>query len=64
MVYTPNLNLRYQSEIQFYLEDDIRFNMNALKNFNVDILIQCEERGKKKQMISQLIKFIENGRYL
>ena len=64
MVYTPNLNFRYQSEIQFYLEEDIRFNMDAFKDFNVNILRECEEKGKKKHMISQLIKYIENGRYL
>lgn len=64
MIYTPNLNLRYKSEIQIYLEDDIRFNMDAFSNFNLDILRECEEKGKKKNMISKLIKFIENGRYL
>ena len=64
MVYTTNLNLRYQSEIHSYLEDDLRFDMDAFKNFNLDILRECEKKGKKKHMISQLIKFIENGRYL
>ena len=64
MVYSPNLNLRYKSEIRSYLEKDIRFNLDAFKYFNVDILRECEEKGKKKRMISQLIKFIENGRYL
>lgn len=64
MVYSPNLNLRYQSEIHSYLEDDIRFDLDAFKKFNLDILKECVEKGKKKHMISQLIKFIENGRYL
>ena len=64
MVYSPNLNLRYQSEIHSYLEDDIRFDLDAFKYYNLDILRECEEKGKKKHMISHLIKFIENGRYL
>ena len=64
MLYSPNLNLRYRSEIQSYLEDDLRFNLDAFKNFNLDILRKCEEKGKKRHMISQLIKFIENGWYL
>ena len=64
MVYTPHLNLRYQSEIYSYLEEDLRFDLDALKNFNVEILRKCEEKGKKKKMISQLIKFVENGKYL
>lgn len=64
MVYSPNLNLRYQSEIHSYLEEDICFDSESFKNFNLDILRECVEKGKKKHMISQLIKFIENGRYL
>ena len=64
MVYSHNFNLRYKSEIQSYLEGDIRFNLDAFQNFNLNILRECEEKGKKKHMISQLIKFIENGRYL
>ncbi|MCH5223922.1 MAG: hypothetical protein J1E82_07750 [Muribaculaceae bacterium] len=64
MLYSNNLNLRYQSEIHSYLEEDIRFEMDALCNFNLEILRKCEEKGKKKNMISQLIKFIENGRHL
>jgi hypothetical protein len=41
MVYTPNLNLRYQTEIRDYLKQDIRFDMDALSDLNLDLIKGC-----------------------
>jgi predicted transcriptional regulator of viral defense system len=58
MVYTPNLNFRYQTEIQNYLEEDIRFDMEALSDFDLDIIADCAKVSKKKEMLNQLIRYI------
>lgn len=59
---TPNLNLRYSGEILNYLEQDLRMDVDDILKFDTDILRKCAETGKKKAMITQLIKIIENGR--
>lgn len=60
--YTPHLNLRYISEIREYIESDLRIDFADLLHFNVEIMTECAESGKKKRMINQLIKIIENER--
>lgn len=62
MVFTPNLNLRFQTSMRDYLEEDIRFDMDALLNFDLAIIKECAEVSRKKTMLNQLIKFIENER--
>lgn len=64
MIYTPNLNLRYQSEIKTYLEENLRADMQEIANFDLEILRECSEKGKKQRMIQQLIKFIQNERHI
>lgn len=62
MVFTPNLNLRFQTSMREYLEEDIRFDMDVLLNFNLDIIKDCAEVSRKKTMLNQLIKFIQHER--
>lgn len=62
MVFTPNLNLRFQSSIREYLEEDIRLDMDELLNFDLDIIKDCAEVSRKKTMLNQLIKFIQHER--
>lgn len=62
MVFTPNLNLRFQTSMREYLEEDIRFDLDELFNFNLDIIKECAEVSRKKTMLNQLIKFIEHER--
>jgi hypothetical protein len=62
MVYTPNLNLRFKKEIRDYLEYDIRFDMDALADLNVNIIRQCAEVSRKKTMLTQLVNLVENER--
>ncbi len=62
MVYTPNLNPRFQTAIREYLEEDIRFDMDELDSLDIEIIRECAEVSLKKTMLLQLIKFIENER--
>ena len=54
-----HLNLRYKKEILVWLEEDIRFDMDELFNFDTSILREYAKVGKKKNMINQIIKIIE-----
>ena len=58
IIFTPNLNLRYRSEIATFLEEDLRFDTDELANFNLDIIHQCATKGRKKAAITQLINYI------
>ena len=64
LTYTPNLNLRYTEEVRAWLEEDIRFDMDALAQLDLDIMRRCAAIGRKKAMINQIIKIIENERYI
>lgn len=54
-----HLNLRYKKEILIWLEEDIRFDMDELFNFDTSILREYARVGKKKNMINQIINIIE-----
>ncbi len=62
MVYTPNLNLRFQTAMSQFLEEDLRFDIDELRNFNVEIIEHCAKASRKKNMLRQLIKYIEHER--
>ena len=53
---TPYLNLRYNGETLTWLEDEMRMDMDELSKMNLSILKQCAELGKKRKMISNIIK--------
>ena len=54
--YVPNLSV---IALRRYLEDDIRFDMDELTNFNLEIIRECAECGRKKNTLLNLIKIIE-----
>ncbi len=56
---TSNLNLRYKKEALCYLEDDIRFDMEALRLMNPQIFRDYISVGKKPQSINTILKLIE-----
>ena len=62
MVYTSNLNLRFQTSVRNYLEEDIRFDMDELQNLDLTIIEESAKVAKKKKMLNQLIKFIKHER--
>jgi len=42
-----------------YLEEDIRFDMDELTHFDVEIMRECAEKGNKKLILNNLIKIIQ-----
>ncbi len=56
---TPNLNLRYRKEILNWLEEDMRMDMDILSEMNLDILGQCADTGRKRTMLTQIIKIFK-----
>ncbi len=62
--FTPNLNLRYLEEVRLWLEEDLRFDMEALVQFDLETMRRCAAKGRKKIMINQIIRIIENERHV
>lgn len=62
LIYTPNLNLRYISELKVYLEENMRMDMQDVFRMDTAIIRECANAGRKKVMLNQLIKLIENER--
>ena len=60
IIHTPNLNLRFQRELRTYLEEDLRFDMNALHQMNPMRVEQCLTVGKKKTMLTNLLKIMQS----
>lgn len=55
-LYVPNQSV---VALQRYLEDDIRFDIDELANFDTEIIRECAECGRKKNTLQNLIKIIE-----
>lgn len=62
IVFTRGLSLRYKKEMRKFLEEDLRFDIDALGDFNLGILKECASEGKKTVAINQLIKLTEDVR--
>ena len=56
---TSGLNLRDLSEARDYLKNDLRFEMDALKDFSLDIFKQYMNCGKKPRSIETIIKLLD-----
>ena len=55
---TSGVNLRYKKEAQAFLEEDMRIDMDDFSQFDIGILQQCANVGKKKQSIETIIKLL------
>lgn len=55
---SPQVNLRYLTDAQRYLEEDIRLDMEAFGKMNPDIFREYARVGKKKTSIETLIKLL------
>ena len=49
-------------DVETYLEEDIRFDTDALEDFNIDILERIAKVSRKKNSIDSLIKYIKHVR--
>lgn len=55
---SQNVNLRYLKDVETYLEEDIRMDMEDFKNMNAAIFEQYALVGKKANSIATLIKYL------
>lgn len=58
IIHTPNLNLRFQKDILTYLEDNLRFDMDAFYRMDTSIFEQCVQIGRKKTIFTNILKII------
>lgn len=56
---SQKVNLRYLKDVETYLEEDIRMDIEDFKNMDVSIFQQYVVSGKKANSISTLIKFLK-----
>ena len=59
IIHTPNLNLRFKKEILTYLEEFLRFDMDAFYQMDYRIFEQCAEVGKKKVTFKKIVKILK-----
>ena len=57
---TPNLFLSSMDDLIYFLEDDIRIEINLLKNTDLSQMEVCVQFGKKKKDIQLLLTLIKN----
>lgn len=62
--FSKNLFLRSMKDVELYLEEDIRFEMDILADFDLQILEECAPVSRKESSINTLIKYIKHGRHL
>ena len=55
---TPRFRIQSEKVLRIYLEDDLRFEMSALKNMDSDIVRHCLETGKKKKILKLLLNLL------
>ena len=55
---SPKVNLRYLKDVEVYLEEDIRMEMDDFKNMDISIFEQYVQVGKKSKSIESLIKYL------
>lgn len=59
ILYDSYLPARSVKGLMRYLEEDIRFDMDELENFDVEIIKECAEKGNKRLILNNLIKIIK-----
>ncbi len=62
--FSKSLFLRSMRDVELYLEEDIRFDVDALADFDLQVLEQCALVSRKEFSIQTLIKYIKHGRHL
>lgn len=55
--YVPQRSVK---ALTVYLEDDLRIDMELLRDFNVEVIEECARVGRKTRILSNLIKIINS----
>ncbi len=61
---SPMVNLRYLKDVEVYLEEDIRLDMEEFMKMDTSIFEQYAQVGKKGKSIQTLIKYLKNERHI
>lgn len=60
LVVSSRLRLQSPKAVKEYIEDNLRIDLTEHKNWNVEIIKECAQVGIKKQVLSHLIKVIQD----
>ena len=55
---SPKVNLRYLKDVEIYLEEDIRMDIEDFRNMDVTIFEHYAQAGKKAKSVTTLIKYL------
>ena len=55
---SPKVNLRYLKDVEIYLEEDIRMDIEDFRNMDVKIFEHYAQAGKKAKSVTTLIKYL------
>ena len=55
---SPKVNLRYLKDVEIYLEEDIRMDIEDFRNMDVTIFELYAQAGKKAKSVTTLIKYL------
>ncbi len=59
IAFTPGVNLRFIKDVALYLEEDIRMDMDAFREMDIEIIEAYAQVGKKKESIKTLLKLLK-----
>ncbi len=59
IAFTPKVSPRFVKSLLSYLEEDIRLDMEAFYEMNINIFQQCAEVGKKRNDLNNIIKLLQ-----
>ena len=59
IAFTPEVRPRFIKSLLSYLEEDIRLDMEAFYEMNVNIFQQCAEVGKKRNDLNNIVKLLQ-----
>lgn len=57
---TPQLRIQSERALGTYLKEDLRLDMSGLDNMDTDIIKECIETGKKKEVLKLLLKLLQS----
>lgn len=60
ILHAKGVNLRSKKDAITYLEEELRFDTDALKTLDVTVLQECADCGYKRNSIQQIIKLIQS----
>ena len=60
--FSKGVSLRFVKDVRTFLEEDIRFDMEALAYMDIEIIKRCAQHSRRQKSIENLLKYIQNER--